>query len=195
MAENQDNNFDLSDRFGDKFTRYSDADIISILKKRNHYQPDAAKTAINEAIKRGIIHSEQDLVGEEYRPPVHRFTFFPVPENEYGKQKLGNSILRILVIVGIIPLIHGFIRLRKFETTEDILMIAMGLVWITVAWLMYKTRKTLFFYFLLLLIMGSAGYLVNHFINLNYVRMMDVFVSVLIILIVIYFLFYLKKVR
>ena len=193
MAENQDNNFDLSDRYGEKYSRYSDAEIISILKKRHQYQPEATRTAIGEAIKRGIIHSEQDLFSDEFRPREQRFTLFPVPENDAGKQKLIRSILRVLIIAGMIPLIQGFMKLRIYETSEGILLISSGLVWITFIWLLHKTRKNMFFYFLFALILGSVFYTVNHFTGMKHAKIMDVFVSGIIHLLVVYFLTYIYK--
>ena len=46
--------------FEEQFLDISDQEIVNILKMRKHYQPEAAQTAVNEALKRGIIHSEDD---------------------------------------------------------------------------------------------------------------------------------------
>ena len=46
---------------------YSDAELIKILKVRDHYQSEAIAIAVEEAIKRGIINSEQDLLAKEFR--------------------------------------------------------------------------------------------------------------------------------
>ncbi len=192
MSEIQDNGYDLADKYGEKYSRYSDAEIIAILKKREHYQPDAAETAIREAIKRGIIHSEQDLLAEEYRATVPRFTLFPLPENERGKQKLGNSLLRILIISGVIPLIQGFVKIRGYETGEGVLMIVTGLAWITLAWLLHKTGKTWIAYVMLAVLACSIVYTVNHFTGKSLIKSMDLFLLAFVHVLLLYIVFYLS---
>jgi hypothetical protein len=193
MSDNQENSFDLADKYGEKYSRYSDAEIISILKKRDQYQPEAAKTAINEAVKRGIIYSDQDLLGEEFRTGKQDFTLFPVPEKDYGIKKLTNSILRILIIVGIIPLIHGFMKLRIYETNEGILMIVSGLIWITLSWLLHKTRKSIIAWIMLIIVFCSIGYTINQFAGKDFFKSMDIFVSGFVNLMLIYLVLYFRK--
>ena len=56
----------------------SDEEILVILKKRKQYQPEAAKLAIQEAIKRGLINSEQDLFSEKFQEQSSKSFLFPI---------------------------------------------------------------------------------------------------------------------
>ena len=77
---------------------YSDEQLIAILKLRDHYQPEAAKLAVNEALKRGIINSEQDLLAEEYRCEPIKFSLFPEIKKKINRVKIRKSIARSLVL-------------------------------------------------------------------------------------------------
>ena len=55
---------------------YNNDELINVLKKRKQYQKEAAEVAIQEAIKRGLIYSEQDLFADEFQDKVNTFSIF-----------------------------------------------------------------------------------------------------------------------
>ena len=60
----------------------NDEQLKEVLKKRKLYQPEAAQAAIKEAIKRELIHSEEDLVKTEFRAKPLKKRLFPEIENK-----------------------------------------------------------------------------------------------------------------
>lgn len=195
MSDDQKNDFVLADNFKEKYSGYSDQEIKSILKNRDHYQPAAARAAVEEAIKRGIIFSEQDLFAEEYKSQPLRFSLFPVPEKDHSRHKLRNSLLRIVLFVGLIPMIHGMIIFRSIDANEEIMLILSGLIWMAFTGLLYKTRQNIFLYILFVIAFISLFYTVNHIINLRDPRFMDYLIPVVVYLLVFYFLTYLRVLR
>jgi hypothetical protein len=63
--------------FNIKVRELEDGQLKDILKKRKLYQEAAAKAAIQEAINRSIISSEEDLYGPEYRHEPLKPKLFP----------------------------------------------------------------------------------------------------------------------
>lgn len=109
---------------------YSDEQIIAILKLRDHYQPEAAKLAVNEALKRGIINSEQDLLAEEYRCEPIKFSLFPEIKKKINRVKIRKSIARSLVLCSLFPVVFGLIEINRNNYLEGIALLAFGLVWL-----------------------------------------------------------------
>ena len=109
---------------------YSDEQIIEVLKLRDHYQPEAAKLAIDEALRRRIIHSEQDLFAEEYRCDPIKFSLFPNIKREHNQVKIRKSIARSLVVCSVFPIIFGLIELNRNNFIEGSVGLFFGLIWL-----------------------------------------------------------------
>lgn len=108
---------------------YSDEEIIQILKRRTYYIPEAANLAIEEAIKRGIIHSEQDLFADEYNVEELSFAWFPRIHDLFTRAKVRRSIARNLVVAGVVPLVFGMVEMNRGEHLEGSLILVFGLIW------------------------------------------------------------------
>lgn len=119
--------------FRESIPEASDEEIVQILKKRSYYIPEAAELAITEAIKRGIIHSEQDLLAEEYREEELSFTWFPRIHDLFTRAKIRKSIARSLVIAGVIPLVYGMLEMNRGVRWEGSLILVFGLLWMFLA--------------------------------------------------------------
>jgi len=171
--------------FRELIRNYNDEELIKVLKKRSHYIPEAAEFAINEAIKRGIIHSEQDLFGEKFREEKQGFSWFPVPENAEARKRIRASILRSLVFVGAIPVIYGGLQMYKGEESLAETAVAFGLVWLLFSFLMTRKKVSWF-----LLVLGVADIAAGAFIIKKLFAsgnpFMDFFVIIVVVLMVLY---------
>lgn len=87
----------------ERYSEYSDEHILKILKQRTYYIPEAAQLAIDEALKRGLIKSEQDLLSEAFRVEELKFSWFPKPVNKANGMKISRSIGRSLVFAAFCP--------------------------------------------------------------------------------------------
>src|SRR5690554_6288827 len=84
--------------FKEVMGKLNDESLTEVLRKRNLYQPEAARSAIDEAIRRGLINSEEDLLSEKYRIQPLKTRLFPEIENEHLRVKIRKSISRSLLI-------------------------------------------------------------------------------------------------
>jgi len=180
--------------FSVKYAEYSDSEIIGILKKRNHYQNEAEKAAINEALKRGLIHSEQDLFKEEFREEKQGFSFFPYIENEKARTKTRKSIARSLLIVGAIPTVWGVYKIYLTQMFEGGILLSLGLLWMSISFQMMKAAGTKMFNLLFLMWLAAVGYFLKLIFTASSVKVVDVFFITAICLLVFYGLLYYRKI-
>jgi 4-amino-4-deoxy-L-arabinose transferase-like glycosyltransferase len=174
---------------------YRDEEIREILKKRNLYNPKVAQMAVEEALRRGIIHSEQDLVAREYKTQKLRFRLFPVIENKEMKERLIKSLSRGILLTGVFPVIFGFLKIAENQWTEAFLFIILGVVWIlSTAFLMRTHHRKLVFLILTLAVL-SAVYVASLLLQMKPLRFMDLFVAAAIYGIIFYSLFYIHFLR
>jgi hypothetical protein len=180
--------------FRDLIPHYSDLQILEILKKRKHYQPDAAALAIDEAIKRGLIHSEQDLFSEEFNEPPRKKTLFPIPENEKYRDKLRKSISRMLIFGGVIPFAIGFTIQNNGKWIEGGFISLFGLIWIAMGYLLLQKSKPIFLNVLFILVITGGGYLFFGIFNANPIILRDALIAIATYGFAFYGLLYLKKI-
>lgn len=179
--------------FATQIPEYSDGEILEILKKRSHYQPEAARLAIDEALKRKLIFSEDDLLAREYRPKPLRKTLFPKIEDKTQKQKISRSISRGLLITGVIPIIFGLLKFNQGNSVEGALVTSGGMLWMFfAAQTIRKVNLKILRLFFVLLALGGI-YLANVFLQLKSVIFMDVFIVAVVYGLAIYGLLYLLK--
>lgn len=172
---------------------YSDDKIVEIIRKRNYYQPEAAELAIQEAIKRGLIHSEQDMYAEKFREEPVVFSIFPAIEDEKNAQKIRKSISRMFIVSGAIPVIYGFLQIKKASLVEGGIFMGSGLLWIFLSILIFKKKNIRIVNVLLALFVISAIYIATNFISSGQFVFTDIFASVVFYLLFGYGLLYLRR--
>jgi hypothetical protein len=139
----------------------NDEALTEVLRKRNLYQPEAARSAIDEAIRRGLINSEEDLLSEKYRIQPLKTRLFPEIENEHLRVKIRKSISRSLLISGILPLIFGAIRIQSGNLNEAALILIFGLIWLAFSFRLMKSFSRNIICFLLILAGISLFYIIR----------------------------------
>ncbi len=153
--------------YQEKYKQLGDAEIGEILLKRKSYQPQAAQAAIQEAINRGILQSEQDLFSEKYNPPASRSGFlFPDISNPEQKTKILSSIQRILYISGVIPFVFAGKNYFHENQSSVIAFVGIGAGWLFLCLMLSKTRNKLILNLMLVFLITACGYAI-HSISIN----------------------------
>ncbi len=179
--------------FKTKLNSYPNEEIVKILKKRNHYNKTAAQLAVEEAIKRGMIHSEQDLLHEKYRVQPMKGQLFPKVDKLELKVKIIKSLARAFVLVGAIPIVFGVLGILKGEILEPVIILLSGIIWISIALSLMKKRTGQFIQVLIVLAFGSLLYMINHFLKVNGLQILDVVFTSIFYLLLFYGLVFYKS--
>ncbi len=171
---------------------YSDEKIVEILKMRDHYQKDAANLAIKEAIKRGILFSEQDLFSEEYHVEPLEFSLFPNIHRKRNKENIRKSIARSFVIAGVIPLVYGILQLNQGKNSEGIVLLISGVMWILLSGQLIKTYLRKNMLGLCCFILLGIIYLVWKLSQLKGLGFFDYFIPFVSVVLISYGLYFIK---
>lgn len=172
---------------------HTDDEIRQILKKRKLYQKDAADFAIQEAIRRGIIYSEQDLFAKEYKHEPEKFSLFPSIENPKARAKFKKSLTRSLLILGAIPMIFGAIKIVETQSLEGILIFIFGAAWSFVSYkLMQKWDKRLV-YFLFLLFAVAVAWILKIMVASHLLTTIDIVIAIIGLGFILYGIGFLSK--
>ena len=174
---------------------YSDEKILVILKKRKQYQPEAADLAIQEAIKRGLIHSEQDLFSEEFQEKQSRFSLFPIINDDKNKDKIRKSIARVLLIIGAIPAVWGILEINKNVLPEGILLVLLGVVWIYASAQLMRVVQAKMVNLLFIMLVASMAYIVKLLLGMRGLVIMDFVIPVVLFSFITYGLLFIRRLK
>ena len=180
--------------FYDRYSNYTDAQILEILKNQKNYQENASNAAIKIAIERQLIQSESDLLLPEFQNnKTTGFTLFPQIADEYHLQSLIGSTFRFLYILSFLPLIYGFLMYAQGHIDQTILGGCIGCVWILLVFLLKRTGKSIIL-LSLLGILTFVGSTLGFKIAANHpIHIFDFVILIISILFSIYFLIYGKR--
>ncbi len=181
--------------FRSSIPQYSDDKIISILKKRKQYQPEAAKLAIGEAIKRGLINSEQDLFSEKFQDKPSNPGLFPVISDDRNRDKIRKSISRILLIIGVIPVVWGVLEIRRSSLAEGVLLILLGAIWIYASAQLMRAMQTKMVNLLFIMLIASAAYIVKIMLEMRGLVAMDILIPLVIFSFLTYGLLFINRLK
>ncbi len=173
----------------------SDEEIISILKKRKQYQPEAAQLAIGEAIKRGLINSEQDLFSDRFSEEPAPFSLFPAISNEKNKNDIRKSIARIFFLIGAGPVIWGFLQIIKSAAIEGILLVLLGSVWLYASFRLMRAMQPKMVTLLFLMSVSFAAYTIKLMVAMKGPTLMDIAIPVTIFSFMAYGLLFINRLK
>ena len=194
MKENS-NTENQSEHFREVMQRHSDEELIKVLKKRKQYQPEAAKQAIAEAIKRGIINSEQDLFSEKFAEIPVKTRLFPEIENPVVRKKVRSSISRSLLLVGVIPLVWSLARWNINTLPLSLMVLSFSLVWMSISVGLLVSKNVRFAYGLLFLLVPGLIFLVRMMLQNRFLLAYEIVVPVLLTVLILYGVGYLHKLK
>jgi hypothetical protein len=178
--------------YSKQYERLSDKEISEILKRRKEYQEVAAEAAIKEAIKRGIINSEQDLFAEKYRHEPLKVSLFPRIENEESRRKMRKSLTRSLLFLGVILIAWGAWSIFNHNLAEGIGFVIAGIIWNIISFSFFKNVNKKNVNLLIVIQFIAAIYAVIKLSAYKNLPFMDVFIVIFLFGFVMYGLFYLK---
>jgi hypothetical protein len=184
----------INSDFKEIINKHTDEQILEILKKRAHYQPEAVEVAVNVAIERELIHTEQDLFGPEFSSEPLKRKLIPEISREKNKYRIRKSIARSLLIAGVLPLIFGFIRYNAGNFPEGIMLLIFGLIWMGLSAFLIRERSKLVVHLLMGATFVSLIYVGYHFATSRSFIFMDAFIASALYLLVIYGLFFVRKI-
>lgn len=151
--------------FEDLITACNNDELLSVLKKRKYYNRQAADFAVSEAISRGLIHSEQDLFDIKFKEENMQFSWFPVPNNQEARKKTKNSIIRNLIITGLIPAAYGLFQLYKGESEFAESALVFGLLWVLLTYLLNRQKLEPILVALFAANLLGGAFLIQHLIR------------------------------
>jgi len=191
---NSDQGSDAPISFYERYTGFSDQQIKDVLKNHKNYQEKAVSAAIKIAIERELIHSEQDLLSPEFQSQIKLgLSFFPEINIVYQYKKVVASIFRILFFASLIPIIFGVLKYAEGQLNMTFMGVGLGLIWLTLTFILFKTRKLIVLYLQILLLMLVFLILGYRLFYQEIFRVTDIAVLVIGTLMLIYLLLYLKK--
>jgi hypothetical protein len=165
-------------------------ELLTALKNRKGYEPEAEKIIVRESLRRGLIGSEEDLAMPEFNASVRRFSLFPYPDTEATRIRIIRSLMRSLMIPGVIPVYFGILKFGIPKVAEGAALVSAGVIWIGLALLgmLKNERRALWpMFFLLVLSALYSGRLLLAYANLDWVT---VFIPIVLYLFAIYALIY-----
>lgn len=180
--------------FKEVYKTAADKQIIEVLKQRKHYQEAAAEAAINEAIARGLINSEHDLMADKYRHEPLKFSLFPEIENQISRDKVRKSLTRSLLFLGAIILVWGAWQLFQHNYNEGIGFLIAGIVWELISFSFFKSVNGAKVNLLLAIQGVAAVYAIVKLATQKNVMFIDLFILAVLFGLVLYGLIYMKKI-
>ncbi|MCK5731110.1 MAG: hypothetical protein KAH68_08545 [Draconibacterium sp.] len=181
--------------FRSTIPNYSDEEILVILRKRKQYQPEAAELAISEAIKRGLINSEQDLFSEKFQENKSESFLFPIINDSNNRNKIRKSISRLLLVIGAIPVVWGALEIGKSNLIEGVLLILLGSIWIYASAQLMRSLQIKMLNILFVMLFASAVYIIKLLSELKGLAIMDYFIPVVFISLISYGLLFVRRLK
>jgi len=192
MSENSNRSTEIRS-YGEIMRQLNDTELLRILKKRKLYESEAAEQAIKEAIQRGLIHSEEDLVAHEFRDNPEKFQWFPKIENERARHKTMKSISRSLLILTVIPVISGGILVSNSDLILGSIVLFFGILWGFISWYLLQSGQSKWIYMLAILTALGCGWQVWLWIEIPPHVFLDYFVLVVLTGFIFYGLVFLQR--
>lgn len=171
--------------FEDRISKYTDEELLDVLKKRSYYTNAAVNYAVGEAIKRGLIYSEQDLFAPKFKEEKMQFTWFPVPNNREARKKIKRSIIRNLIIAGLIPVIYGLSQLYRGEGEFAESAVIFGLLWVLLTYLLTRQKMKPILVVLSAADLLGGAYMIQYLIGSSS-PVIEFFIVIVLMLMVLY---------
>jgi hypothetical protein len=189
--ENENEN---ENSFEYKLAEVSDEEIISILRYKEHFHKKAVKAAVKEALHRGIINSVDDLEKKKFQPqPLQPKTIFPIGTSDAYTIRIFKSLCRIAYGFGLLPIIYATFQFLHHNYINGI---TASLAGFAIFFIVYKLDTTLsrqYSNYLLLLNIGAAIIAILHLKSLGAPTAMDGFAISIVVIVILYITFYLRK--
>lgn len=180
--------------FYERYSDYTDSQIMNILRNQKNYQGKAINAAVKIALERQLIYSEQDLLSPEFQNSKDvRFSFFPKMPNTYHHNMLISSVFRFLNVFSLLPVVYAILKYSEGNYEQMIWGLVIGAAWFLLVTLFKRSKRTVFFILLLLVLIISGIAAGLKLFAQNHVLVADIIIFLVGVLLPAYFLFYAKK--
>ncbi|MCL3780804.1 hypothetical protein EMN47_10460 [Prolixibacteraceae bacterium JC049] len=176
--------------FKDRMSQLTDEQLITVLRSKSGYREEAYEAAVEVALEREILKSKEDLTLDKFKEVVQKRQFLSFGGSEEQLKQVKGSLIRSLMIVGLIPMIYfvmGF--LNKIEITHWYAL-GVGLLWSGVLFYTKKHNKSTLLGLLPLAVAGSVLY---RFFVMGSASMLDIVVLSILFIIVVFVTLFLRK--
>ncbi len=188
-SNNSENSFEK------QYEKISNQEIISIIQQRIHFMPEAVSAAISEAIKRGIINHPDDINKPEFDPrPVEPRSVFPLGTSAKYTFAIFKSLCRIFYAMGLLPFLYGIFQLTAAKYQSGIIGLAIALVLFAIVRRLEKTLHPVFANIMLAINIPVIVFVVYYILIKAEKSAMDIFALGIIVLVLLYITFYIKKI-
>lgn len=172
----------------------SNEEIISILRYREHFKPQAVKDAVKEAIKRGIISSIDDLNRKEFQPQaVQPKSLFPLGATRVYSLAIFKSLCRIFYMFGLIPVVYGIFQFLDHNFLPALAAIFIGIGVMFIVFRLENRVETFYANLLLFFNIPALLFVVYYLITKSNPSKMDIFALLIVVLVLAYTTLYIKK--
>lgn len=171
----------------DRYQKYSDEELLAVLKHAQDYQELAVEAAREVAESRGV-----DIASIQSQTHKHRPSIFPGFANAEKAMKLIKSIQRLFYFVALIPFITGALSFTDGYPSLALVYGGIAILWAVVAFLAVsrKRHQMVLLMFLLLIFMLVTRYMTAGFPPA--VQTVDWVVYGIILVAILYLLVYFK---
>ncbi len=130
-----------------RFEKYSDEQLMEVLKNKKDYQELAVSVAIELAVERGLIKSEQDLFGGEFNKQKSGTpAIFPALEQPGQREKVFKSLMRVVYFITLFPVIYAALSYADGKTGQVFFYGTTAVIWAAMAVLLDQKRKVVYCY-------------------------------------------------
>ncbi len=178
----------------EKFRNISDEEIISILRMRVHYRPEAIEAVVEEAIERGIINNTEDLLSNKFSvQPLPPRSLFPLGTDKKSTFAIFKSLCRVFYGLGLLPFIHSVFSFvaGNYSTGSISLIVAL-----TVFSMVYQVDRKMNLFalkFLLFLNVPLIAFSTYIIYTASFFAAIDIFAICMVVLVTLYVSLYLRK--
>ena len=186
--KNDDNSYEY------KLREVSNEQIISILQYRNHFQPLAVEAAINEALKRNIISSVNDLNKKAFQPQPVRFrSLFPIGTSNAHTFAIFKSLCRIFYGFGLLPAIFSLVQFTNHKIYSGLIALVFASSVFYIVNRLEKTLKPIYSTLIMGLNIPAIAYAFYYLASKGIPSIMDAFAISIVIIVLLYTTSYLNK--
>lgn len=172
----------------------SDEEIISILRYREHFKPQAVKDAVKEALKRGIISSVDDLNSKKFQPqPAQPKSIFPLGATRVYTLAIFKSLCRIFYMFGLIPVVYGVFQLFDKNFLPGLAAIFIGIGVMFIVYRLENRMETFYSNLLLFFNIPALFFVIYYLTTRSNPSKMDIFALLIVVLVLAYTTLYIKK--
>lgn len=192
--ESSDQQVQERDYFYERYSHYSDSEILDVLRDHKNYQENAIDMAVKIAIERQLINSEQDLFAPEFQKQSSTsFGLFPEIKAVYHRERVAASIFRFVFLMALVPVIGGTLKYAEGNINYAWIGWGTGVLWFLLSLAFRQTKKKAFVVLLIILLVLASSVALWQLIGRESFLFLDLAIWIIATLLPLYLLVYLAR--